>query len=299
MLILGAGLAGCIAGVLNQDATIYEAGGGDSKHQAVLRFRSPDVGEAVGIPFKEVKVYKDIFYNGSFCAPDMRLMNWYSAKVTKGGYFDRSIADIETDYRWIAPEGFHNMLRSMCAGRIFFNQNITNRSQMDDTKIISTIPIHSLAGIFGKELDKPPVVNSIYVTKLVVPDADLQQTIYFPDPDVDVYRATMTGNIMRIESMEEITSEDERYVHDAFGIEYDILGKFFFKSHQQPFGKLRPIDEQKRRDFIRMMSRDYGVYSLGRFATWRNILLDDVLHDIHQIRRMMTQDEYEFSKEPV
>ena len=299
MLILGAGLAGCIAGVLNQEATIYEASTGESQHQAVLRFRSPDVGEAVGIPFTEVKVYKDIFYNGAFCAPDMRLMNWYSAKVTKGAYLDRSIADIETDYRWIAPEGFHDMLKSMCKGRIYFSKHVTSRDEIDDQKVISTIPIHILADIYDKEMERPPIINSIFVTKLIVPDADLQQTIYFPDPDLDVYRATMTGDIMRIESMAEITSEDERYVHDAFGIDYDMLGKFYFKSHQQPLGKLLPIDEQKRRDFIRMMSRDYGVYSLGRFATWRNILLDDVLHDIHQIRRMMTQDEYEFSKEPV
>ena len=191
------------------------------------------------------------------------------------------------------------MLKSMFSGRIYFNKTITDREQLDDSRIISTIPIHTLAVIYSKDLDKPPIVYSIFVTKMVVEQADLQQTIYFPDPDIDVYRATMTGNILRIESMAEITSEDERYVHDAFGIDYDMLGKFFFKSHQQPLGKLIPIDEQKRRDFIRVMSRDYGVYSLGRFATWRNILLDDVLHDIHQIRRMMTQDEYDFSKEPV
>ena len=299
MLILGAGLAGCIAGVLNQEATIYEAGDGQTQHQAVLRFRSPDVGEAVGIPFKKVKVYKDIYSGGGFCSPTIQMMNWYSAKVTIGGYYDRSIADVEADYRWVAPEGFHGMLKEMCAGRIYFNHKVKGKDDIDDGKVISTIPIHSLAKVYGVLLDQPSTASSIFVSKLEVPYADLQQTIYFPDPDIEVYRATMTGNIMRIESMDQITATDEAYVYQAFGIEYSEIGTYYLRSHKQPLGKLIPIDEQKRRDFIRMMSRDYGVYSLGRFATWRNVLLDDVLHDIHQIRRMMTQDEYDFSKEPI
>ena len=40
------------------------------------------------------------------------------------------------------------------------------------------------------------------------------------------------------------------------------------------------------------MTVDHGVYSLGRFATWRNILLDDVVKDIDVIKSMMGQDKY-------
>jgi len=36
----------------------------------------------------------------------------------------------------------------------------------------------------------------------------------------------------------------------------------------------------------------YNVYSLGRYATWRNILLDDVYHDINVIKQLMDSDGY-------
>jgi hypothetical protein len=42
------------------------------------------------------------------------------------------------------------------------------------------------------------------------------------------------------------------------------------------------------------MTTRFGIYSLGRFATWRNILLDDVLNDIFRIREMMNGTDYDF-----
>src|SRR5262245_20189064 len=59
MIIWGAGLAGLLAGTQFQTATIVEAGPeGMANHMAVLRFRTSAVGDATGIPFRKVKVYK-------------------------------------------------------------------------------------------------------------------------------------------------------------------------------------------------------------------------------------------------
>jgi hypothetical protein len=35
------------------------------------------------------------------------------------------------------------------------------------------------------------------------------------------------------------------------------------------------------------LTHEHNVFSLGRFATWRNILLDDVVDDIVQVKRLL------------
>ena len=62
-----------------------------------------------------------------------------------------------------------------------------------------------------------------------------------------------------------------------------------------PQNKIKTLvgeDEQKRRMVISKLTSNYNVYSLGRFATWRNILLDDVLNDIYQIKKLIESDSY-------
>jgi hypothetical protein len=57
---------------------------------------------------------------------------------------------------------------------------------------------------------------------------------------------------------------------------------------QQTYAKALPIDEAERRRFIMWASEEKGVYSLGRFATWRpNLLLDDVVNDVRVIQRLI------------
>jgi hypothetical protein len=69
MYIVGAGMAGCLAGVLNPTATIYEAAESfQQNHDAVLRFRDDQVSKQVGIPFKKVKVRKGIYATNSLGA---------------------------------------------------------------------------------------------------------------------------------------------------------------------------------------------------------------------------------------
>lgn len=301
MLILGAGLAGCIAGVLNQEATIWEKGNGVTQHQAVLRFRSPDVGVAVGIPFKKVKVYKNICYEGNFVDSDIRMSNLYSRKVTGGGLFDRSINNMETEVRWIAPEGFHDMLKELCTGRIHYNSPINMGSNVrellsDYKNIVSTMPIDILSGILGKMINIDANKMKIYVNKWIVFGADLQQTIYFPGKETSVYRATMTRDIFRIESLEPLKEGEFDFICNCFGMQLCDLDTEILANHEQPIGKLVPMDERVRREFITYATDEWNIYSLGRFATWRNLLLDDVLDDIYKIKKMMVQDTYDKRK---
>jgi hypothetical protein len=86
----------------------------------------------------------------------------------------------------------------------------------------------------------------------------------------------------------------ENYIFEAlkdFGIYDPVLANIIQKP--QSFGKITPIAEEPRKEFILAMSDLYKVYSVGRYATWRNILLDDLVQDIQQVEKLFTQrDNY-------
>lgn len=293
MLILGAGLAGCIAASMNQNARVYEASGNKTTHRALLRFRTPDIGEATGIPFKKVKVYKGIWHNGKPVELSPRYINLYSRKVAdKINY--RSICHQEAVDRYVAPDDFHAILRDQLGNRIDYDMDIKDViMRTSDEPIISTIPMSVLAGMidipspeFNGRKPKP-----IMVSRYHIPDCDVFMTYYFTDPTIGVYRASIDGGTLIIESMWEITDDDYKEVKRAFGLTGMIL-KPIVENFQQHNGKMTPIDERSRRDFIVNATITHGIYSLGRFATWRNLVLDDVYHDLVVIKQLINKDLY-------
>ena len=66
---------------------------------------------------------------------------------------------------------------------------------------------------------------------------------------------------------------------------------------EQRFGKIEPIADDERKSLLFRITHEHGVYSLGRFATWRNILLDDVVDDIVAIKRLARAAPYEIRME--
>jgi len=59
------------------------------------------------------------------------------------------------------------------------------------------------------------------------------------------------------------------------------------KASSQKYGKITPIDEKIRQEFIFEMTTRYNLYSVGRFATWRQLLLDDVVGDIQKVEQFI------------
>jgi hypothetical protein len=295
MKILGAGLAGCIAAAMNQNATIIESSnkGNQQKHKAVLRFRSPHIGEAVGIPFKEVKVYKGIWHRGAPATLSPRHIILYSRKVADVAAC-RSITNLEPVNRWVAPDDFHEQLLDMCDGRIEYGTHCDADviNSLKDEPIISTIPINVIANILGKSIAVSCKSSEIYVTQLSVEDCNVYMTNYYTSPDVLPYRASITGNKVIIESCWQITKECINHVIDSFGIKgmsIDVI----VDNHIQRNGKIVPIDEDARKQFLVYATIKHGIYSLGRFATWRNIVLDDVYTDILKIKAMINKSHYD------
>ena len=80
-------------------------------------------------------------------------------------------------------------------------------------------------------------------------------------------------------------------LREDFGIKARKLNDL--KSSSQKYGKIRPINEELRKEFIYEMTDTYKIYSVGRLATWRQLLLDDVVEDIAIVEEFISnQDNY-------
>jgi hypothetical protein len=295
-IILGAGMAGLLAAATQfQNAEIYEAQSKESlkKHTALLRFRSSAIGDALGIEFKKVIVHKAIWFGGKFHRPDPMLANMYSQKAI-GAIQDRSIWNIETCERYIAPGDFHEQLIKRCESRINFDCNMSCENVFHEfgCPVISTLPMPILANIAGiNKADLPEFTSSkIFVKRWKIKDCNTYQTIYFPTPGLPLYRASITGAILTAEYTCE-SEDDDDCIFEAFAIDTSKIQAL--DSQQQQLGKISPIDNNWRKQFMFDMSHNHQIYSLGRFATWRQILLDDVLKDISIIKKLINSSNYD------
>lgn len=292
--ILGAGISGLIAANTFQNSIVLEASRREDYvgHKALLRFRSTKVADAVGIDFRKVRVHKGLWNNG-FVAPSIEQANLYSLKAI-GKLADRSVWNLEAVDRYIAPDNFVDELIERCGDRIQWNTRV-DRLISDGGQIISTIPMPSLMGaLTGSELrarmsESAPVFSyrHISVRRWKIRDADVFQSVYISDPDTTCYRISITGDTMIAEYIGE---SDQFNVFEPFGANGCIVEEL--PSVKQRYGKISPIDDRWRKAFMLAASQEHNIFSLGRFATWRNILLDDVVHDIAVIKRLMADDAY-------
>ena len=115
MKIIGAGMAGLLAANMLRrfNPEVHEALETlPDNHTALLRFRTPEVSNSLGIPFEKVTVRKGI-WDGSKIAtePNIRLANIYSQTVC-GELDARSIWDLSPEDRWLAPPDFISQMAS-------------------------------------------------------------------------------------------------------------------------------------------------------------------------------------------
>ena len=94
---------------------------------------------------------------------------------------------------------------------------------------------------------------------------------------------------------EYIDEPDEYNFFQSFGISRNDCVKI--EKSNQRHGKIAPINDDWRKSFIYDLSINHNIYSLGRFGTWRNLLLDDVLKDINVLKKLMKNNiKYERAK---
>ena len=288
-MIVGAGLAGLIAGHAFPNMPIVEAMEEPSAiHKALLRFRSNEIARLTGIDFKPVTVRKGIWYQGDWVKPNPCVCNQYAAKVL-GRIHDRSIWDISTQTRYIAPDDFYERLVDTMSARIEWG----TRADFNAAEpIISTAPMEIVLNELNRTIRQSFKRAPIHVERFKVIACDVYQTVYFPQEDQFVYRASITGDTLIVEFTEGQSDKDWLYdVLPAFGLSAADIQHM--ERADQKYGKIAPIDEAARHKAIEMLTNDYEIYSLGRFATWRNILLDDLARDIDVIKNLITASSYE------
>lgn len=296
--IAGAGLAGMLAACKWTEANIYDPNIGDPNfgHAGVLRFKDDSVSRLTGIPFKLVKIRKSVLRNNElYDEATIKDQNQYSFKVT-GGLHSRSIGSLGADQRYIAPEDFHKQLLQRFQNRII--NDVLDFIPLSTT--VSTIPLPVMLRITGVAIDDDirPAVNpegkQIIAAEFELDlPSDVYQTVYIPSPDTSVYRMTIHGDKLIVECAD--------YMEDgptilmlfsmAFGLSRGYVGHEISRK-EKPRGKIIDLPQEVRHRVLHMLSSEFGVYSVGRFACWRNILLDDVVKDIEKVDRLITFDEY-------
>lgn len=295
MIIIGAGMAGLIAGNYFKGSTVMEQQTElPNNHQAVLRFKSKIISDITGIPFTKVMTRKNIVHESMFLdKPNIYAANQYSFKVT-GELHDRSIWDLGDGYRYLAPPDFTAQLAKNCDIRYGWSLKSSNIASKGEP-FISTIPMPILMKIVNWPHIPEFEYRPVWTLRCTIdePLSKVEQTIYFPDKSVPFYRATLSSGTLIVELVESpgggAMSELIESVLDCFGI-LDCSTWTVPSAHAQRFGKILPIDEAMRQDFIYTMSRERNIYSLGRFATWRPILLDDLANDLKVIENLVSHE---------
>lgn len=286
MIILGSGLSGCLAANLIPGSIVYDTFSETSLHTGLLRFSSTQIGDALGIPLKKVIVYKSIYEGYKHVPISNRAIVRYSGK-TNGVISARSICNTDPVERYIPPHNFHEILLKRI--NVIYKANIPNL--LSKTPIINTIPLPIICSYLNLECYHKPS-NPIFIFNAKLLDCDIHLTNYYIG-DTYIYRASIIGNLLSIESMRQIETCDIQYVLDTFGINKDFD---FIECKKNEFGKLTTLDDELRKPLLRTLTENFDIYSLGRFATWRNIKLDDVFHDIQVIKKIINLNNYDKAK---
>ena len=305
MKIIGAGLAGLLAGNMlrKNDPVILERQSEiPNNHTALLRHRTRLVADATSIPFKKVKVQKGIVWNGQvFSKSTIPMINCYSQKVT-GSLLDRSISNIDPVERFIAPKDFIAKLAMDLNIKFSYPVSVPEL-KFSEGNVVSTIPMPVIAkqlGIFEEFFSEDEfnfreiTTANFYIENI---ECDIYQTIYLPEEIYKCYRASITGNKFILEFVgdvcaDEIKQEVEIILRHHFKICPTQNTFSEIKINNSKYGKIRPIDDIKRKKFISHLTKEYGIYSLGRYAVWKNLLMDDVHDDIIIIQKLIENEGY-------
>lgn len=304
--IVGAGMAGLLAGRMLQNTgheiTVSDAAKSlPNNHSAVLRFRTSQIGDILSVPFKKVKVAKSYAPWMNPVADSMA----YSRK-TNGVYrSDRSIITTghELNDRFIAPPD----LISKMASKLKINYGEIFKPWKGSDPIISTIPMPALMDALGWK-NKPEFgfVHG-YNLKAKIKHTDAYCSLYVPSPKFLFNRISVTGDELIVEysfpraSREDVLASYGTWDNDVIAGElnkaFALLGikeyyiteadRFIIGEPElklQQYSKILPIDEEVRKEFLHWATDEFGIFSLGRYATWRpGLLLDDLVKDIRLI----------------
>lgn len=300
VVILGAGIAGLIAaGVFSgkeNEVLIIEKNAKDnafSNHSAILRLRNDKIREYVKCNLEKIRVRKEVYYDGALhSVPSIAMNNMYSRKthdslgfrsLNELGLFDRYlISDIENDFNVFYNTEFKDIDKT---SHCIIARDEHGEFYLPYDICISTIPMPTILNIINEnatDFRANPVHT--YISDIGI-ESSVYQTIYFPESEFHVYRASIEGRRLTVECTDDISDTDMRFVRNVFGL--DNTEAINSKRTVQNLGKLIPVDDTCRRRAIVHLTKEYDLYSFGRFAVWKNLRIDQILEDIEKIKLMV------------
>jgi hypothetical protein len=282
--IIGAGMAGLLAANIlrrHKVAVLEKQPELPNNHHAVLRFKNPEIGNLLGIPFKKVNMIKTYMPSMNVVADSLT----YSKKVTGKYLSNRSIIEgtVQAE-RYIAPTNLiEQMAQNVLVSYGIDFKPLQNKADIP-IKVISTIPMPVLMALleYEHEIDFESRPGIVFTGRVL--NCDAYVSVLFPGGE-PYSRATITGDQLMIEfpNMTELPETiDIARAYWALGLSDSVVLDSDFK--KQGYFKISEIDEAERKAFMRWATVKHGIYSLGRYATWRpKLLLDDLVHDIRKI----------------
>lgn len=312
MIIVGAGIAGNLAckALSYAHPSIYEAkkigGAGLSNHHAIMRIRNPDVSKYLGCRIRKIKVKKAILFGGKlFDKSNLMLNNLYSMKLYDE-IGDRSLNDLDDCTRYLIdhiPEEKNIFYDHEIASISNNTAHFKNGKKCNFDICISTIPLPKMLSVCGMDSSENFSAHPISVvrSKLNI-KSNVNQTIYVPDSNYDAYRITLQEQDIIMETIsvnKEKMEQDFISLVNFFGVnKFDCSGMSF---HEQKLGKIISIDDGKRKGLIGKLTKEFNIYSFGRYAIWKPIRIDHLLDDVEIIKKLsnlnIDERKYEVDKE--
>lgn len=297
-------------------------------HPAVMRLRNPAVADAIGAKAEKITVSKAIFYKGEIHnRSTIRFNNLYSRKVYDcigrrslnrlgdveryiiNGYpqpentlWDHKVSSIDDGYincLYRSSPGYHKRIQipyDICISTLSMEVlcNGYNRNSLESANNLNLMNRLAVVGCpaeFGKiEFKSTPIY--VLRKKLEI-TSNIHQTLYFPDPETNIYRITIQNQDVIIEATSKC-EEADGLTSDAFGIG---INDFESNPGRLPawkkieIGKIVPLEEDDRLRYIMWLTDEHNIFSFGRFATWRPLRTDHLLKDIAKIKRVISASD--------
>jgi len=297
--IVGAGMAGLLAARMLQhrQPIVYEKQKGlPNNHSAVLRFRTPQIGDVLGIEFKKVKMIK---YALPWLNPVADALA-YSYKNNQVYRSDRSVIDgLVASERWIAPPDLIQQMADPVRALFDTDYEFYREGAERDPNVVtvSTIPMPLLMDALQYPLRDKFLFNWMHGVNVraAVARCDAYVSILVTDPGNPISRVSLTGNELIVEipgvNASQIDADDlAREACTMLGISSAWVENP--RAVEQRYAKIAPVDDYMRKEFIHWATDKHGVFSLGRFATWRpGLLLDDLVNDVRLIDKWIASKD--------
>jgi hypothetical protein len=336
VIIVGAGMAGLIAHQVfsssNYTVKTFEAAPSSplSNHKAVFRVRDPNIRSILQCDLERVDVDKAVFFCGSLQSSfSIESSNLYSLKLYRS-IEPRSLQSLGSVKRYLmsnikVPNSIYygRRLTSITHSRTedqhsryiaHFTKDIGEKTTEETVEydfLISTIPLPNLLRCADVTCDIPLDCHPIFIIRGTLPwPSTVNQTIYFPDPNFKIYRATIQSRTFIAEGIltcapvdgvvERCWRDEGGMVLGAFGLEINPELLKDTSTHIQRFGKILPTgDEEERKRIIYNLTSSKRILSLGRHAIWKPIRTDHLLEDVRVVKKivdMSTSDHNYFRR---